>query len=78
MNQTNELDVYCGECGAEHGAPVCEYRTNVTPEGWSVDQGPSHIAADKDHRPVPDRAVANCLTCGLAILSNGLNHGFEA
>lgn len=44
--------------------------------GWTVDQQPHHVDADRDHRPIPDYADANCTVCGFAIVPEVPAHGF--
>jgi len=42
-------------------------------------QSAEHIAADKDHKPVWEGdEIYDCSVCGLAVMSDGRNHGFDS
>lgn len=53
-----------------------------TNPGAPYTASPEHVAADKDHAPVPvsaygDNMADNCGRCGLAVTADGKHHGFS-
>lgn len=46
-------------------------------QSWPREVTQEHLDADRDHNPVDDGADT-CATCGLAITSDAIRHGFDA